>query len=290
LRRETQPALLFVEREILMNPKMKKQFVTAVALCVALMSIAQAHDLFFKFTSYFLKPNTRNIVRLLNGTFRRSENVVTRDRMVDVSLVNGKGERTHPPLTDWHDEGNTALLNVSTGEAGTYLLGLYTKPRELAMKAAAFNHYLEHEGVPDILSRRKEKGELKKDSQERYSKHVKAIFQVGDARTDVYQTVLGYPVEIIPQQNPYVLKVGRTLEGLCLKDGQPLAGQYVLAGREFNGRMFNLPGRKTNENGLAQIPLKGAGKWYVKFISMKESIETPVNYESKWATLTFEIR
>lgn len=273
-----------------MYRKTKQKFVAAVVLGMALAATAHAHDLFFKFTSYFLKPNTRNVVRLLNGTFRRSENVVTRDRMVDVSLVNGAGTRGNPPLTDWHDEGNTALLNVQTGEAGTYLLGLYTKPRELAMKAAAFNHYLEHEGVPDILAKRKQKGELKKNSNERYSKHVKAIFQVGEARTETYKTALGYPVEIIPQQNPYSLKAGQTLEVLCLKDGQPIAGQYLLAGRELKGQMFNLPGRRTNERGLAQIPLKGAGKWYVKFIHMAENNETTINYESKWATLTFEIR
>lgn len=268
----------------------KQQIVVALAFGLGLAASAHAHDLFFKFTSYFLKPNTKNVVRLLNGTFRRSENAVTRDRMVDVSLVNGSGERAHPPLTDWRDEGNTALLTVPTGEAGTYLLGLYTKPRELAMKAAAFNHYLEHEGVPDILAKRKEKGELKKDSHERYSKHVKAVFQVGDGQTDTFKTALGYPVEIIPQQNPYSLKPGQALEVLCLKDGQPLAGQYVLAGREFNGRMLNLPGARTNERGLVSIPLKGRGKWYVKFIHMAESQESPVNYESKWATLTFELR
>ena len=273
-----------------MYQKMKQKFMAAIVLGVALVATAHAHDLFFKFTSYFLKPNTKNVVRLLNGTFRRSENAVTRDRMVDVSLVNGSGERAHPPLTDWRDEGNTALLNVPTGETGTYVLGLYTKPRELAMKAAAFNHYLEHEGVPDILAKRKEKGELKKDSHERYSKHVKAVFQVGDGQTDTFKTALGYPVEIIPQQNPYSLKIGQALEVLCLKDGQPLAGQYVLAGREFNGRMLNLPGARTNERGVVSIPLKGRGKWYVKFIHMAESQESPVNYESKWATLTFKLR
>lgn len=44
---------------------------------------------------------------------------------------------------------------------------------------------------------------------ERYSKYVKAVFQVSEARTDSFKTALGYPVEITPQQNPYALKGGR---------------------------------------------------------------------------------
>lgn len=50
---------------------------------------------------------------------------------------------------------------------------------------------------------------------ERYSKHGRAVFQVGDARTEDYRRPLGYPVEIIPRQNPYDLRVGQTIEVLC---------------------------------------------------------------------------
>ena len=269
---------------------MKYKLTMTVLLCAGLLVTASAHDLFLKFDSYFLKPSSKATVRLLNGTFRTSENPVARDRMADVSLVKPSGERAHPPLTDWRDEGKIALLDLQTGEAGTYIAGLYTKPRELAQKAAQFKNYLVHDGMPDILAARKRDGELNKDIRERYSKHVKAIFQVGEARSDSYKTALGYPVEIIPQQNPYALKVGQTLEVLCVKDGQPLAGQFVLAGRDFNGKEMPTPGVRTDQSGLAHIVLKGAGKWYVKFIHMTAVNEAQVNYESKWATLTFEMK
>jgi uncharacterized GH25 family protein len=269
---------------------MKHKLTMAALLCVGLLVTASAHDMFLKLDSYFLKPNSKAAVRLLNGTFRTSENPVARDRMADVSLVKPSGERIRPPLTDWRDEGKTALLDLQTGEAGTYVAGLYTQPRELAQKAAQFNSYLTHDGVPDTLAARKRDGELNKDVRERYSKHVKAIFQVGEARTDTFKTALGYPVEIIPQQNPYELKSGQTLEVLCVKDGQPLAGQFVLAGRELNGKEIATPGVRTDQKGLARIALKGAGKWYVKFIHMTAVKDAQVNYESKWATLTFEVK
>lgn len=269
---------------------MKHKLTMAALLCVGLLVTASAHDMFLKLDSYFLKPNGKAAVRLLNGTFRTSENPVARDRMVDVSLVKPSGERINLPLTDWRDEGKTALLNLQTGEGGTYVVGLYTKPRDLAQKAAQFNSYLTHDGVPDTLAARKRDGELNKDVRERYSKHVKAIFQVGDARTDTFKTALGYPVEIIPQQNPYALKSGQPLEVLCVKDGQPLVGQFVLAGCELNGKEIAAPSVRTDQNGLARIVLKDAGKWYVKFIHMTAVKDAQVNYESKWATLTFEVK
>ncbi len=125
---------------------------------------------------------------------------------------------------------------------------------------------------------------------ERYSKHVRAIFQVGDARTGNYRTPLGYPVEIILQQNPYSLRVGQTIEVLCTLNGQPLANQYVLAGRERAARMSRKISARTDANGIARFRLHSTGKWFIKMIHMTPLTDAEVNYESKWATLTFEIR
>lgn len=129
-----------------------------------------------------------------------------------------------------------------------------------------------------------------KPARERYSKHVKAIFQVGESRTGGFNTALGYPVEIIPQQNPYELKVGNTLEVLCVKDGNPVANQFVMAGRESNRRVIASPGVRTDSNGIARVKLTDGGKWFVKFIHMTKLNQADLDYESKWASLTFEIR
>jgi hypothetical protein len=39
-----------------------------------------------------------------------------------------------------------------------------------------------------------------------------------------------------------------------------------------------------------RIPPNAAGRWYIKFIHMTQVNEPPVNYESRWARLTFELR
>lgn len=267
----------------------EKVLVGCLLLCLLVVS-ASAHDLFLKFDDYFLPPNSRVTVRLLNGSFQSSEGAVRRERMRDVSFVSREGGVSHPQASSWHDEGKTALLDLQTGDAGTYVVGVSTNPRELDLKAAAFNEYLKEDGLPDTLEARRKAGELNKGVRERYSKHVKAVFQIGDARTDSYKTPLGYPVEITPQQNPYRLKVGDTLEVLCTLDGKPLDNQVVIAGWESKGVMASPVNARTNARGIARIKLSGAGRWYVKLIHMKPLADPKVNYESKWATLTFEIR
>lgn len=270
---------------------MKQKVLMACLLLGCLALSVSAHDLFLKFDTYFLRPNSQATVRLMNGSFRASEGAVARDRMRDVSLVMHDGSISHPEATMWRDEGETALLDLHTGEAGTYGVSVSTKPREIELKAKDFNEYLAHDGLPDVLAARRRNGEMNKEVRERYSKYVRAVFQVGDARTDGYRKPLGYPVEIIPQQNPYDLRAGQTLDVLCTLEGQPLVNQFVLAGYESKtGRMSREASARTDTRGIARFRLSGAGKWYVKMIHMTPTTNGDVNYESKWATLTFEIR
>ncbi len=270
---------------------MKRMALATALLLTTIALTTEAHDLFFKFESYFLQPNSKATVRLLNGTFRASENPVARDRMVDVCIVGPAGGRSNPSSANWRDDGATAVLDLQTGEPGTYLIGLYTKPREITLKGAEFNDYLAHDGLPDTLAERRRRGQLMKSARERYSKHAKTLFQTGDVRTDTYRIALGHAAEIIPQNNPYSLKVGDTLEVLCLKEGKPIANQYLLAGNDARGRATVRTSTRANQSGIARIPLRTAGRWYVKFIHMTPLTDDPqLDYESKWASLTFEIR
>jgi hypothetical protein len=269
---------------------MRRRVVVSVLVALTIGITASAHDLFMKLDSYFLAPNSRATVRLMNGTFQKSEGVVSPDRFRDVSLL---APGLSSPVSEsiaWRSEENTTTMEIQTRGPGTYLVGVSTKPREITLKAADFNDYLRHDGLPDILAARKRNNELGKDSREQYSKHVRAIFQVGDRRSEDYKTPLNYPVEIIPQQNPYSLRVGRTIPVLCLLEGRPLVNQFVIAGWESkNGKVVEVNTR-TDAKGIARFKLSSAGKWFVKMIHMEPTSEQGLNYESKWATLTFEIK
>lgn len=269
---------------------MKRQILLALAFALVLTGSAAAHDLFMKLDSYFLSPNKSANVRLLNGTFQKSDGVIARDRLRDISVSAPNLSGPINQSVTWRDEGETTLMTIKTGGPGTYLVGVSTKPREIDLKAADFNDYLQHDGIPDILSERQKNNELDKNVRERYSKHVRAVFQVGDKLSDDYKRELNYPAEVIPQENPYRLKVGDTINLLCTVDGRPVPNQFVMAGWESRDGILHYLSERTNGAGLASFKLAGAGKWYVKFIHMTALSQSNLNYESKWASLTFEIQ
>ncbi len=269
---------------------MKKKIISIFLICAVLALPAIAHDLFLKPDSFFAKVNGKVSISILNGTFQTSEGAVAFARLTDVSVVSPSGELTNPKETDFTKNKTTAFLNLTPKQAGNYVVGLSTGWRENQLKAKEFNEYLVLEGIPEILEDRKRDGELEIDGRYRYSKYVKTILQAGDKQTDSYKTALGYAVEMIPQQNPYKLKKGDTIEILCLKDGKPLAGQTVLTGYESGGKVTEEKKHLSDAEGIIKIKLDGTGKWYAKFINMVKIEDPKLNYESKWATLTFEIK
>jgi len=143
-----------------------------------------------------------------------------------------------------------------------------------------------------VLAARKKNNELAKDATERYSKHIKALIQVGKVRSGDFSAVLDYPAELIPLDNPYSLSRGAPLRVRALVDGKAVANQIVVAGgRSPSGSRFREQRVRTNASGVARIQLSSRGQWYVKFIRMVPFTGPErIDYESKWATLTFEVR
>lgn len=262
----------------------------ALVLTVASASIAFAHDMFLKPTRFFAPENAEVRVRVLNGTFTKSENSIARNRLADASVLTPRG-RTHLDTTEWSVRGDTSTFHIHTRTAGTYVIGASTKPSELDMSGEDFNLYLAEDGIPNVLEARRRAGELGKAVRERYSKHIKAFIQVGDTRSDLYATAMGYPAEIMPLENPYALAKGGTLRVRTLVDGKPAGNQFVLyGGTGANDAGIEQKSVRSNAEGIAEIPLPVAGTWYVKFINMASVGRGGVDYESKWATITFQVR
>lgn len=272
---------------------MKRRIVIAAVLLLVAAGSLAAHDLFLKPDNFFVAPGGTITVRVLNGTFSKSENAVARDRLRDISLVGPDGV-THPDTSEWDDrtDTTTSALRVRVGPPGTYVIGASVRPRELKLAAKDFNAYLASDGVPDVLEARRRNDQLGMPARERYSKHVKAIVQAGDRRTDGYNTALGYPAELVPLDNPYALRPGRTLRVLALVEGEPVANQFVIAGgRTPSGGRIAQRSVRTDSAGVARVRVSSRGAWYVKFIHMERAAaDTTIDYESKWATLTFGVR
>lgn len=270
---------------------MKRAIFLSTILLICGAGAVAAHDLFLKPENFFAAPGTSVSVRVLNGTFTTSESPVARDRLRDLSLVGPRG-MTKVDTALWDTTATASRITLPVGESGTYLLAASLRHREITLQAKDFNSYLASDGVNDVLAARKRSGELGLAARERYSKHVKALLQVGAARSAGFDTPLGYPAELVPLDNPYALGKGKTIRIRALVDGSPVANQIVLAGgRTPSGSRISPQMVRTDAAGVARVRLATRGAWYVKFIHMARSrADTTIDYESKWATLTFGVR
>ena len=269
----------------------------ATTVMIALtVVIADAHDLFLRPRDFVVRAGSGVQVRVLNGTFTTSEAAVARGRLRDLTVA-GPAGISHPDRAGWIDGGTESQWRVSLKEPGTHVLGASLDPKTIRLTGTQFNGYLSEEGLPHILAARKAARQLGDSAHERYAKHVKALVRVegGDALAPsadtAHRVVLGYPAELVPLDDPYRLRAGGTLRVRALVDGRAVSNQVVQAGgRTSAGRRIAQREVRTDSAGIARFRMDTRGIWYAKFISMRPvptSANDSVNYESKWATLTF---
>jgi uncharacterized GH25 family protein len=263
----------------------------------AAATVADAHDLFLRPRDFIAAPDSDVQVRVLNGSFTSSEAMVAPERLRDLSVV-GPAGLTHPDRATWRAGTTESGWTVRVGGPGTWLLGASLDPKTIRLVGAQFNAYLREEGLSSVVEERTAAHTLGAPAHERYAKHVKALLRVRTApgraapsSDTAYRVVLGYPAELVPLDDPYVLPAGGTLRLRALVDGRPTRGQVVLAGgRSASGARLAQRQLRTDSAGVVRVRLDARGAWYVKFIAMRTipaSAKDSVTHESKWATLTF---
>jgi uncharacterized GH25 family protein len=276
---------------------MKLRTATSAVIAIAGLLTAMpvlAHEMFLKAKEYMVAPASDQVVRLINGTFDKSENSISRDRMADVSIA-ANGRVTNPPEGAWFDDSNSSYLRYRAGESGTYAIGVSTHSSMIELSRDDFIAYLRHDGILDTLATFENDNELR-EVRERYSKHVRAVVQVGAERSTDYSKLLGYPAEILLEQNPYDLRMGDELSFRVLFNGEPVANQIVRVsyegfhGHDASGGHSNAYNLRTDEDGRARFSLNNAALWYIALIHMEKIDDGEVDYESNWATVTFEVR
>ncbi len=268
----------------------------ALAVVTVGVALAHGHDLFLRPRDFVVRVGAVISVRVLNGTFTTSESAVTSDRLRDLGVAGPAGVAQLDRAT-WTATGKESGWRVPTSAAGTYLLGASLAPRSIRLTAAQFNGYLREEGLVDVIAERRAGGTLEQPAHERYGKHVKALVRATSddmpaaAADTAFRHAFGYPAELVALDDPYRLRSGGLLRVRALVDGAPVANQVVLAGgRTPSGARRPLRTMRTDAGGVAVVRLDARGTWYLSFIRMvpvPAASGDSVNYESKWATLTF---
>lgn len=193
--------------------------------------------------------------------------------------------------------GDFAWARFAPSDAGGAMLAFESTFTPIELPAAAFDRYLEEEGL--MAARRARAGmPAGIPGRERYRRCAKAWLGGADDRRA--NTPLGLPLEIVPGAAP---GAAARLLVRVLRGGRPLAGALVQAWRaplgpgavprdasERDSAGVVWKGR-TDGRGLVVVPVAEAGEWLVSAVDMvPSSNRVEADWESTWASLTFARR
>jgi len=270
----------------------RRIFAAFLALTVC-WSTAFASEMYLIAQNYNQAPNSEQAISLINGTFEKSTNAVEASRLQDVQIIMGETV-VKPSDQQWTTDETFSYLRYSTGGEGTYVVGALTKPRVIDFTPKQFAAYLAQLGKTEMLSGFSVDNRLE-PIRERYSKQARALIQVGDDRTSTYQESLGYPIEIILDKNPYSLRFGEEIGFQVLEGGKPISDQVATAscdgfhGHDASGGHISSIQLRTDREGRAKFLISQKCIWYISLTYLQKVDDADAEYESSWATVTFEV-
>ncbi len=262
-----------------------KRFLCPFILLSASLS---AHDLYLLPDDFVVKPGSKIRVAFHNGdSFPESEVAPKPDRLKDARLRSGTSTS---PVTGLKIMGTRTVGDLDVPVRGTLLLSVHTEPTFIELAADKFAAYLKEEGLTTVIDWRTKHGETRKPGRERYSKFAKSLVLSGGA-DDFYKQPLGFPIEIIPDSNPYQLHAGDSLPIRVLFRGKPMAGLQMEAAWAGKGKKKTTVIGLTDAEGRIRVPLADAGLWRLHSLMMERCADPgAADWESFWASLTFEVR
>ena len=178
--------------------------------------------------------------------------------------------------------------SVTPAQPGLAWIAYRSLESPLSLEPDRFEEYLREEGLESVIAERARRGESGKPSRERFSRAAKALVQAGGEGSAGFDRVLGLPLEIVPEKNPYGLKPGEELPVRLVWQGRPLAGALVTA------LPYSAPEAKkairSDRDGRVRFREIGPGVWLVKAVQMVRVADDPsAEWRSVWASLTFEV-
>ena len=186
--------------------------------------------------------------------------------------------------------GDRPALNQNADEPGLISVSYQGNFDRLVFNdAEKIVHYIEYEGLDGVLERHLERGFSEARFQEQYARCAKALYQVGAPNADDKDGLTGLKFELVAEANPYTLSPSDALPVRLYWEGKPMSNKQIRMFR-FNGELKTQIFR-TDDEGRAEIPLEGGGKFMLNAVHIFEGDDDPdtklAEWVSYWASLTF---
>ena len=265
---------------------MKKlcKLITILGLLMIIPATAVAHTLWINATDFTPKfrPKFGAATKTLFGYGHRYPlaDFLNQDHLAKFQLVKGDKSKDLKP-----NPGGFLATEVKIKVAGAYIISAALNPGYYTMnmeKGRPSHHLKPMTGLDNVFLSLY------------YEQYSKALINVGETADNAFAQVLGDNMEIIPQQNPYNLKPGDTLEIKVLLNGK--AAKFCWVHATYAG-FSNLDdfafATKTNAKGIAKVRLLHYGNQLIK---VDKKLPASGEHTGKCieehytATITFDIK
>jgi uncharacterized GH25 family protein len=260
--------------------KIRFSFFFALALILIVIQNAAAHYTFIMPEKFRVAPG--DTVKIgFHSADSFPDSTALAKRLSEASL-HAAGKTVAIAMTE---DGKRMVGNATIANGGYVIATVVNAASIEDMKAESFTKYLKEEGLHNIVDARATSSETDKPARERYTMWAKSILLAGAPNED-YKQPVGLPIEIVPEKDPAALKAGESLPVRVLFRGAPAKGLEVMA---TSASLKSHSIGKTDAAGRISVPVT-PGAWRLHTIFMERSSKEDADWESFWATLTFEVR
>jgi uncharacterized GH25 family protein len=241
-----------------------------------------AHDLYLMPQKFRAAPGETILLSAHTGdSFPASEQPVDPSRLTAAPAL--------PGIT-WRMLGKATHTKITVQSSQNF--AVETAPKLIELPAEKFLSYLLEEGLQHVIDLRKAKGETATAGRELYGKYAKTYVHTGpDGGERTCAQPMGLRIEFVPQADLGNLRPGDQLPVVLLGSGKPLPDTQVLLAiseAPTKGTQYLTAGR-TDAQGRIIIKLPSAGKMRLHAIEMNRVQKPTHDWESFWASLTFEV-
>lgn len=274
-----------------MNRKLSSRaLLSALMLLLLARTSAEAHDKWLEAEPAFsARPTSAKLYLATGEALRQAELLPERrpQRILSFQLRKATGVQDLVPL---FREDQQPIAVLPQLPAGSHLIRLDTSPIDIELEAGKFGAYLLDERLIAVLAERKQRGEEDAPGRERYSRHLKALIQIGGKIDGAVSQPLGQELEIVTLASPHLLGAAKEISVQVLFRGQPLAGCAVSAAQRWRNRVHEVY-KRTDRAGKTSFAIEPHGLWLIRMVHMRRAepkdAAAGIDWRSHWASFSF---
>ena len=259
-----------------------------LAAAAVILSVAPpllAHDMWIDPTTFVPEPGTIVGLRLRVGENLLGDPLPRNPALINQFVFEDASGRK--PVVGRDGADPAGLLRAAA--PGLIVVGYRSNPSTIEQTPEKFNQYLKEEGLDAVAALRARRKETGVNAREMFSRCAKSLVLAGPAAAGQGDRLLGLPLEIVAERNPYMAAIGQELPFRLTYENRPLPGALVVAINRLN------PAEKlkarTDNDGRVRFTLTRGGMWLIKAVHMVPApAGANAEWASYWASLTFGLK